>query len=63
MNPYSAVGIATNHELDYRGVGVRVLVGAKIFLSPRNSNQFRGPIQLHIQWERGPFHGVQAAGA
>jgi hypothetical protein len=31
----SAVGIATVYMLDDRGVGVRVLVGASIFSSPR----------------------------
>jgi hypothetical protein len=31
----SVVGIATGYGLDDRGVGVRVLVGARIFSSPR----------------------------
>jgi hypothetical protein len=30
----SSVGIATGHGLDDRGVGVRVLVGSRIFSSP-----------------------------
>jgi hypothetical protein len=36
----SAVGIATGYELDDRGVGVRVLVGSRIFSS------LRGPDRL-----------------
>jgi hypothetical protein len=42
----SVVGIATGYGLDDRGVGVRVLVGSRIFSSPRRpdllSNGYRG---------------------
>jgi hypothetical protein len=36
----SAVGIATDYGLDDRGVGVRVLLGSRIFCSPRSSDRF-----------------------
>jgi hypothetical protein len=42
----SAVGIATDYGLDGRGVGVRVLVGARIFYSPRRPDRFWSPFSL-----------------
>jgi hypothetical protein len=36
---FSAVGIATGHGLDDRGVGVRVPVGTRIFSSPRRPDR------------------------
>jgi hypothetical protein len=42
----SAVGIATGYGLDDEGVGVRVQVGAVIFLSPRGPDRLWGPFSL-----------------
>jgi hypothetical protein len=50
---HSVVGIAIDYGLDDRGdVGVRVLVGSRIFSSPRRPAAL-GPIQLPIQWAPG----------
>jgi hypothetical protein len=46
----SVVGRATGYELDHRGVGVRVPLGAKFFSSPRRPNWFWCPptfLMLH----------------
>jgi hypothetical protein len=47
MSRDSVVGIATGYGLDDRGVAVRVLVGSKIFSSPRRPDQFCGPPGLY----------------
>jgi hypothetical protein len=46
VNWDSAVGIATGYGLDYRGVGLRVPVGARIFSSPCRSDRLWGPLNL-----------------
>jgi hypothetical protein len=43
---HSAVGIATGCGLDDRGVGVRVLVGSRIFSSPRRPDRLWSPPNL-----------------
>jgi hypothetical protein len=43
MSWYSSVGIAISYGLDDRGVGVRVPVGSRIFLSPRRPDWLWGP--------------------
>jgi hypothetical protein len=40
------VGIATGYRLDDQGIGVRVLVGARIFISPRHPDRLWGPPNL-----------------
>jgi hypothetical protein len=42
----SVVGIATSYLLDDRRVGVRVLVGSRIFSSPRGPDRLWGPRNL-----------------
>jgi hypothetical protein len=42
----SAVGIETGYGLDDRGVGVRVPVGARIFISPCRPDRLWGPPNL-----------------
>jgi hypothetical protein len=42
----SAVGIAPSYGLDYRGVGVGVPVGSRIFSSPRSPDRFWGTASL-----------------
>jgi hypothetical protein len=42
----SAVGIATGYGLDDQGVGVRVPVGARIFISPCRPDRLFGPPSL-----------------
>jgi hypothetical protein len=56
-----AVGIATSYGLDDRGVGVRVMVGSRIFSSPdRPVLRFT---QLRIQWVPGALSpGVKRPG-
>jgi hypothetical protein len=51
----SAVGIATGYGLDGRGVGVRVLVGSRIFFSPRHPVRLWGPPNLLHNGYRGLF--------
>jgi hypothetical protein len=46
----SAVDIATGYGLDGQGVGVRVPVGTRIFISPRRPDRLWGPL---IQWVPG----------
>jgi hypothetical protein len=46
MQMHSSVGIATSYGLDDRGVGVRVLVGSRIFSSPRRTDRLWGPPSL-----------------
>jgi hypothetical protein len=52
----SIVGIATAYGLDDRRVGVRVLVGSRIFSSPRRLDQFWDPPSLLFNGYRGLFH-------
>jgi hypothetical protein len=63
----SVVGIATIYGLDDRGVGVRVLVGSRIFSSQNRPDRFWGLPNLvssGTQWVPGDsFPGVKAAGA
>jgi hypothetical protein len=47
----NAVSIATVYGLNKRGVGVRVLVGARIF--SMSSRPFLEPTQPHIRWVKG----------
>jgi hypothetical protein len=49
----SAVGIATGYGLDDREVGVRVLVGSRIFSSPRRPDRRWGPPNLLSNGYRG----------
>jgi hypothetical protein len=49
----SVVGIATGYRLDDRGLGVRVLVGSRIF--SMSSRPAVGSTQSHIQWVPGLF--------
>jgi hypothetical protein len=42
----SSVGTATGYELDDRGVGVRVSVGSRIFISPYRPGRLWGPPSL-----------------
>jgi hypothetical protein len=51
----SIVGIATRYLLDYRGVGVRVPVGSRIFTSPCRSDRLWGPLNLLSNGYRGLF--------
>jgi hypothetical protein len=54
----SIVGIATGYGLDDRGVGVRVLVGSRIFSSPSRSEHLWGTPNLLYSG-----YGGKAAGA
>jgi hypothetical protein len=51
----SVVGIATDYSPDDREVGVRVLVGSRIFFSPRRPDQFWSPPSLLSNGYRGLF--------
>jgi hypothetical protein len=59
----SSVGITTGYELDYRGVGVRVLVGSTIFISLYRPDQLWGPPSLSSNGYWGSFPGDKAVGA
>jgi hypothetical protein len=48
----SAVGVATDYRLNYRGGGVRVSVWARFFLST-SCRTVLGPTQPPIQWVAG----------
>jgi hypothetical protein len=45
--------VVTNYLLDDREIGVRVLVGSRIFLFSTSSRPSLGPTQLPIQWVPG----------
>jgi hypothetical protein len=49
----SVVGIATGYGLYDRGVEVKVLVGVRIFTSPRSSDRLWGPPSLLPNGYRG----------
>jgi hypothetical protein len=57
----NAVGIATGYGLDDRGIGVRVLVGSRIF--SKSSRQALGSTEPPIQWVPGTLSlGVKRQG-
>jgi hypothetical protein len=56
------VGITTGYGLDDRGVGVRVLVGRRIFSSPRRSDRLWDPPNL-LSNGYPIYPGGKAAGA
>jgi hypothetical protein len=56
------VGTATGYGLDDRGVGVRVLIGWRVFASPYRPDRPWGPPRLLSNGYRGSFPGVKAAG-
>jgi hypothetical protein len=59
----SVVGIATGYGLDKGEVGVRVLVGSRIFTSPCRPDRLWSPPNLLYNAYRGLFLGGKAAGA
>jgi hypothetical protein len=59
---YRAVGIATGYGLGDRGVGVRVLIEARIFTS-RRPEMLWGPSNPYSMGTGGSFSGGKAAGA
>jgi hypothetical protein len=59
----SSVGIATGYWLDDRGVGVRVLLGSRIFTSPRRLDRLWGSPNLLSNGYRRLFPGGKAARA
>jgi hypothetical protein len=59
----SAVGIATGYGLDGSEVGVRVLVGSRIFTFPCRPDRLWGPPNLLHNGYRELFPGGKAAGA
>jgi hypothetical protein len=59
MRRDGSVGIATGYELDYQGVGVRVLVESRMFFSYASFRLVLGAHPIPIQW----VPGSKAAGA
>jgi pyruvate-formate lyase len=62
INRRSVVGIATGYGLDDRGVGVRVMVGLKIFTSPSRPDRLWGPPNPLFNGYRELFPRGKAAG-
>jgi hypothetical protein len=58
----SAVGIVTGYGLDGWGVGVRVPLGSRIFISPYRPDRFWGPPNLLSNVYGGSFPGGKAPG-
>jgi hypothetical protein len=56
-------GIATRYDLDERGVGIRVLVGSRIFSSPRHPGRLRRSPNLLLMGIGRSFPGSKAVGA
>jgi hypothetical protein len=59
----SVVGITTSYELYDRGVGVRVLIGSRIFSSPRRPDRLWVHPTSYPMGTGGSFPGVRAAEA
>jgi hypothetical protein len=57
---HSAVGIATDYGLNDHGIGVRVSVGSRIFVSPCRPNRLWGPSNLLTNGYRRPFSRGQS---
>jgi hypothetical protein len=57
INFYSTVGIATGYGLDGQGIGFRVPVEARIFISPCRPDRFWGPPSLLSNGYRAIFPG------
>jgi hypothetical protein len=57
------VGIATGYGLDDRGVGVRVPLGSRIFVSPSRADRFWGPPNLPSNGNRRLFPLGKTAGS
>jgi hypothetical protein len=62
VSQYSAVCIVTSYWLNDRGVGVRVAVGSRIFISPYRPDRLWGPTDLLSDEYRGLFHRGKADG-
>jgi hypothetical protein len=59
----SAVGIVTGYWMGDQGVGFRVPVGTKIFISPYRPDRFLG-LPIHLSNDNmGAFPGCKEAGA
>jgi hypothetical protein len=54
----SAVGIATSYGLGDRGIGVRVPIGARIFLLSTSFRPVLGPTHPPMQWVPGALSSV-----
>jgi hypothetical protein len=59
----SVGGIATGYMLDDQGVGVRVLVGSRMFSPPRRPDRLWDPSSHLSNGYRGAFPGGKVAGA
>jgi hypothetical protein len=56
-NNSTVAGIETGYRLDAQGVGVQVLVGARIFTFPCHPDRLWGPPGLLSSGYWGPFPG------
>jgi hypothetical protein len=63
MSRDSAVGIETSYWLDDRGIGVRVQVKVRVFISPCRPDRLRDPPSLLANGYQGLFPGAKAAEA